>query len=242
MHQLTLAAPRANALEPGLLDAMRRTLDTVEAKEPTALILRAGKNFCSGGDIVRFHEAVRGGRGRDYAETVVPALQDIVHRLVALPAPVALAGRGAITGGGAGFLFAADLAVLHPGAFVQPYYARVGFAPDGGWTALLPQRVAPAAALNWIMSDTRMDAAALQAMGLAAAVDDEPETAIHDLLTARNLGTLAAAKTLIWTQARLAELRRALAAEALAFRRRIEAPDTMAGMEQFLTGLRAAHV
>jgi len=35
-----------------------------------------------------------------------------------------------MTGGGAGFLFAADLAVLAPDAFVQPYYTRMGFAPS----------------------------------------------------------------------------------------------------------------
>ncbi len=32
-------------------------------------------------------------------------------------------------------MLAADMILMDAAAFIQPYYARMGFAPDGGWTA-----------------------------------------------------------------------------------------------------------
>ncbi|WP_299934876.1 enoyl-CoA hydratase/isomerase family protein [uncultured Pelagimonas sp.] len=231
---LELAAPRANALEPVFLDEIRARLDEIETVSPQTLTIRAGRNFCSGGDVARFAAAVKAGQGRDYARQVVPKLQEIVLRLVTLPSVVAVAARGAITGGGAGFLFAADCAVVHPNAFVQPYYAQVGFAPDGGWTALLAERIGAAQALNWIISDRRLEAEKLCDFGLANAVSQEPEQELQKLLQGGNSETFRAAKRLIWDTARLALLERRLAAETGAFLERIDASDTREGMAKFL--------
>ncbi len=232
--ELQLNAPRANALEPVFLDEIRARLDAIETVSPQTLTIRGGRNFCSGGDVARFAEAVQAGQGRDYARQVVPKLQEIVLRLVALPSVVAVAARGAITGGGAGFLFAADCAVVHPNAFVQPYYAQVGFAPDGGWTAFLAERVGAAQALNWIISDCRLGAEKLCDLGLASAVSQAPEQELQKLLQGGNSETFRAAKRLIWDTVRLEALERRLAAETDVFLERIDAPDTREGMAKFL--------
>lgn len=233
--RLRLAAPRANALEPGLLLALSEALDAAEkGRADVILLASAGRNFCSGGDVARFAEEVAAGRGVCYANKVVPLLQEIVLRLLSMPRLVALAGKGAITGGGAGLLFASDLAVLSPDAFVQPWYTVVGFAPDGGWTAILPERIGAGAAAGLQLTNRRLDAAAAQAMGLAAAVDADPEARALALLSDVNIDSAKATKRLIWDRARLRLVEARLKAETTAFRARIAQPDTVAGMARFL--------
>ncbi|MDW4499205.1 enoyl-CoA hydratase/isomerase family protein [Sulfitobacter sp. D35] len=233
--RMTLDAPRANALTPELLDAIRQALDAVETADPDTLIIAGGKNFCSGGDVARFLEAAEDGKALSYAQTVVPALQDIVLRLVSLPGTVAVAARGAITGGGAGFLFASDCAVVAPNTFLQPYYGRVGFAPDGGWIALLPGRIGAARANAWIATDARYRAGRLEEIGLCNAVASDPEYTVDRLYENICTGTRRAAKALFWTAEKRAALERSLAAETSAFLDRIDTPMVRARMKAFVT-------
>jgi len=232
--RLTLAAPRANALTPELLDALRAALDEAERAAPGTLLLAGGSNFCSGGDVARFLQAAEACEARAYARKVVPVLQEVVLRLYRLPATVAVAARGAITGGGAGLLFAADCAVLAPDAFVQPYYGRMGFAPDGGWTALLPDRIGRSRAGAWVATDRRFAAEDLVRLGLADAVAAEPETAMAEMLARTSPETRITTKALLRGEHVLAALEAALAAETAAFLERIEAPDVSARMAAFV--------
>lgn len=233
--RIRLSAPRANALEPGLLADLMHALDAAEKGRADVLLLTsAGRHFCSGGDVARFAEAVAAGRGVAYANQVVPLLQQIVLRLLSMPRIVGVAGKGAITGGGAGLFFAADLAVLSPDAFVQPYYSRVGFAPDGGWTAVLPERIGAAAAATWQLRNERVGAGKAHEMGLAVAVDDDPERHLLALLSDINIEAAKATKRLLWDAARLKTVEARLKAETAAFRARITQPDTVAGMARFL--------
>lgn len=231
---LRLNAPRANALEPGILREIGAALDTVDREAPAALLIAGGANFCSGGDVAGFLAAAREGRAQAYADEVVPRLHDILLRLVGMPRVVATAARGAITGGGAGFLFSADLAMVESTAFVQPYYLRMGFAPDGGWTALLPDLVGAGAASHWLQTDRRADAPELCRLGLAARIDEAPEEAALAVLRETDLGARNAAKALLWDAPRRARARRRLEAEVAAFRARIGEPETRRNMEAFL--------
>ncbi|AKI03341.1 enoyl-CoA hydratase/carnithine racemase (plasmid) [Hoeflea sp. IMCC20628] len=232
--RLTLAAGRANSLEPGLLSDLGSALDWAEAQDAKVILLCGGPNFSSGGDVRAFHVASLSGEAATYANEVVLRLQTIVARLIAMPRLVVVAARGAITGGSAGLLFAADLAVLAPDAFVQPYYAKVGFAPDGGWTALLPERIGAGQALEWLQSDRRLIAPALCEAGLATAISDTPEEMATELAANGEMGSRLAAKGLIWDDARRARINARLAAETAAFLDRIVRPDTALGMSRFL--------
>jgi len=240
--RLTVAATRANALEPCLLRDLHAALDQAEQGSADAILICGGPNFSSGGDVGLFLKADREGRGPDYAREVVGLLQSLVLRLVSMPRLVGVAARGAITGGSAGLLFASDLAVLSPDAFVQPYYAQVGFAPDGGWTALLPERIGAGAALDWLLSDRRADAEALVGLGLARKTSAEPEAAAEALLDHQATDALIAAKRLIWDEARRKAFEARLASELETFIQRIVAPGVRDGMDRFLHGRESAHV
>ncbi|NIQ52921.1 MAG: enoyl-CoA hydratase/isomerase family protein, partial [Gammaproteobacteria bacterium] len=54
------------------------------------------------------------------------------------PVPMVAAVHGVLTGGSLGLVLACDRVVLAAETTIRSWYATVGFAPDGGWTALLP--------------------------------------------------------------------------------------------------------
>jgi 2-(1,2-epoxy-1,2-dihydrophenyl)acetyl-CoA isomerase len=231
VFRLTLCGPRANALEPGILREFHAGLDALDASDADRAVIAGGRNFCSGGDVAAFFRAAN---PEAHADAVVPLLQDALRRMVEMPVIFAVAARGAITGGGAGLLFASDLAVLAPDAFVQPYYAQVGFAPDGGWTALLPERIGAGAAQDWLLSDARASAADLVQAGLAREVHEAPEERAAEMLAGMRIAPALAAKRLIWDGARMAALTARLEAETRAFRALIGRPETREGMARFL--------
>ncbi|WP_297591360.1 enoyl-CoA hydratase/isomerase family protein, partial [Roseibium sp.] len=131
-----------NALVPDLIDELRCSIAEAEQKAPVALVLSGrGPSFSTGGDIGGFLEHATSQRDLAiYADELVSALHEAILDLLRFPAPVLAAVNGPVTGGSVGFMLAADLVALSEGAFVQPYYSEVGFGPDGGWTALLPDR------------------------------------------------------------------------------------------------------
>lgn len=232
--QIRMQAPRANALEPGFLDALHGAFDEVEGSGSQRAVLVAGRNFSTGGDVGRFHEAAQRGEAVSYAEHVVPPLQSLIMRMLEMPVVFAAGVRGATTGGSAGLVFASDLVVAAPDAFMQPYYSVMGFAPDGGWTALLPELVGAGLARSWVMSNRRQQAPDLERLGLVDAVDPEPEERAIALLTELDTGTALATKAVIWNADRRATVKAQLDAEAAAFQSLIGRPETLERMRSFL--------
>ncbi|MCG7493270.1 enoyl-CoA hydratase/isomerase family protein [Thalassobius sp. Cn5-15] len=234
--QITLQAPRANALEPQVLGDLHAALDALQQSGATKALLRtAGRNFSSGGDVAGFYRAAQEGRADVYADQVVPVLQDLVMRIIDMPVLFAAAIRGATTGGSAGLIFASDLVIAAPDAFLQPYYGVMGFAPDGGWTAVLPELIGAGPAQGWLHANLRHEADQLLALGLVQAVDDAAEDRALALLDGTDAGTALATKTMIWTAERRARVRAGLDAETAAFRRLITRQQTLARMTSFLT-------
>lgn len=230
--RITLQAPRANALEPDLLAALHWALDAVEQSGVQKVSITGGRNFSTGGDVARFFNAACTGTAAAYSEQVVPVLQSLILRMVEMPVVFATAIRGAATGGSAGLLFAADLATAAPKAFVQPYYGVMGFAPDGGWAALLPRLIGHGPARSWLLANQRQGAQDLMRLGLVQAVDEEPEAAARTLLSAVDTGTALATKSIMWSAKQ--QIRADLDAETAAFRQLITRPETLNHMRAFL--------
>ena len=244
--RLALANPqRANSLEADLLGQLVEELDHVADDPPHTLILCGqGRHFSTGGDVARFAAEVAAGNGRAYAQATVGALHRAILALLGLPCPVIAQLRGATTGGALGLPLAADLVVMRQNAFIQPYYAVVGFAPDGGWTALLAERIGTARALDIQFLNRRIVAEEALALGLVSAVaaDDAAvaETTQRWLATIRAhaAGTLTATRRLVWDEARRAAVAARLDAERAAFVERVETQETRERMARFLAGLR----
>ena len=164
---LTLNRPqRHNALVPELLDGLRDALARCREDMPAALVLRAeGRSFSSGGDVGAFFDVHRGER-RAYAKQLVGALNGVMLDLLRLPVPTVAEVHGMVTGGSLGLVLACDIVVAGPRAHFAPWYTAVGFSPDGGWTALMPERIGRARALDVQLTNRRIEASEAHAWGL----------------------------------------------------------------------------
>jgi 2-(1,2-epoxy-1,2-dihydrophenyl)acetyl-CoA isomerase len=246
--RLTLARPdRANSLDQALLTDLVAALDALSADPPEVLILSGeGRHFSTGGDIARFAAEVEAGNGVAYAQAIVGTLHEAILRLLSLPCPVIAELRGATTGGALGLVLAADLVVMREDAFIQPFYAVVGFGPDGGWTALLPDRIGTARALGVQLLNRRIGATDALQLGIATALaaSDAELAATTDewlaTLAGHVGGTLTATRRLIWDEARLGLVRARLDAERETFVQRIQETETRSGMAAFLASLRGS--
>lgn len=241
LHLVLDRPGRGNALTPDLLEACLAGLEN--AKEARAVVVTgAGRAFSSGGDVGEFH-ARAGDRKEllDYADRVVGTLNRVILTLRGMPCPVIAAVNGPVTGGSVGLMLAADTIVMARRAFIQPYYARMGFAPDGGWTALMPERIGRARTARWLALDERIDADTALEIGLADTVveDDALETAVSDLLAriapfdASLAGT---ARHLLDTQIAGPDIAGRLDNEKREFLDRIAREDTIRRMNAFLAG------
>lgn len=234
---------RHNALVPELLSELREALAGVAADEDVrAVLLRAeGRSFSTGGDLAGFAEhADDPDAVAAYAHGLVGELNAAVLDLLALPVPVVVALTGPVTGGSLGLVAAADVVVAGASSWLQPYYAQVGFAPDGGWTALLPRLVGRARVADVLVRDRRVDAAEAQRWGLVSEVvaDAEVEArarAAAEDVAAMQPGALAHARRLLAGERE--EIAAALEAERQAFCAQIRTAEARDGLRAFLAGL-----
>ncbi|ADZ71973.1 enoyl-CoA hydratase/isomerase family protein [Polymorphum gilvum] len=241
---LTLArTDRHNALVPELVDALRARLAEAVATEPVALVLAsAARSFSTGGDIAGF--LAHAGTAEEllaYSRRLVSGLHAAILELLRFPAPVVAAVNGPLTGGSLGLVLAADLVAMSRSAFLQPYYVEMGFAPDGGWTALLPERVGVSAALAIQLLNRRIDADEAHALGLATQVV-EPDglgSAVDAWMAAlrtKDRRALAATRSGVWDAPRLALVAARLDRERDRFLDLVGHPDTVARMRRFSGG------
>ena len=236
---VTLNRPhRGNSLTEPLLTSLLATLCPDRLADVDTVILSgAGGAFSTGGDVSEFH-----ARSSDtdtlgeYAATLVGLLNENLLRLHDLRCAVIADINGLVTGGSLGFVLIADHVVMSETAFIQPYYARMGFAPDGGWTALLPTRIGAGQARNWLVRDRRVAAGEARELGLANQLytpDQRTRTLRHAVADLAGLD-----REVIRTSRRLITpaktLETALEAEREAFLRHITRPETRERMTAFL--------
>lgn len=234
--RLTLNRPeRHNSLVPALLDSLNTDLERIAGdREIRAVVLQAsGRSFSTGGDVAGFHAVPRGQR-RAYAEGLVGSLNRAILALLHLPVPVIGRIHGAVTGGSLGLLLACDLAAITPQAFIQPYYAQVGFSPDGGWTAMLPARISAQRAREIQLLNQRVPAQEALHLGLvtacveAAMLDATIEGWLEKLKTMQP-ASIASTKALL-----AADCAAGLEAELRNFLELIDGEEAEVGMTRFL--------
>lgn len=237
---VTLNRPaRHNALVPDLLSALNEALDGLADADLVAVVLAgSGRSFSTGGDVAAFAGLPRGAR-RAYASGLVGALNAAILRLLDLPCPVVCRLHGPVTGGSCGLVFASDLVAMSPRAFLQPYYVDVGFAPDGGWTALLPERIGTARAGAIQLLNRRVGAEEALGLGLAQAVEaeDRLDAVIGgwlDQLRGKVATSLRATRALLMPPHRRGAIADGLECERERFLALIETDETEAGMARFL--------
>lgn len=231
---------RSNALIPDLLEAFREKMALAAAENPRALVVSAkGRAFSTGGDIAGFLDHAESLDAlRAYSDRLVGLLNTVTLDLLAFPAPVLCTVQGAVTGGSAAFLLASDIVLMSEDAFLQPYYVDVGFAPDGGWTAMLPERIGVARALEIQLRNRRVFANELKSLGVAA--ETVPAGSLEEALAleleglgAKEAESLRATRELVRDAARQREIAVRLDAEKARFLELVARPETAERMKRF---------
>uniref|UniRef100_UPI0025DC88D4 3-hydroxyisobutyryl-CoA hydrolase n=1 Tax=uncultured Aureimonas sp. TaxID=1604662 RepID=UPI0025DC88D4 len=138
---IRLNRPKAlNALDLGMIRAMRRALDAFLDDPAVALVLLEGtgdRAFCAGGDI---RAVVASGRAADgVAESFWREEYELLSRLANARKPIVALADGIVMGGGAGLV----MHLRHRVATERVRFAMpevgIGFLPDVGATYVLPR-------------------------------------------------------------------------------------------------------
>lgn len=236
---ITLArAERHNSLVPDLLEDFLAGFRSLDAHPVVRCVVLAaeGTTFSTGGDIKAIREAPD---RRGYASRLVGLLNEVVLEVSYASTPVVAAVHGMVTGGSLGFLLGADLVVMASEATIRPWYATVGFAADGGWTAVLPSLIGRRRALATLLTDAVVTADEALAWGLADRVVPAQavlETAVRVAgeISGGKAGALAAARRLVRRPREAVAA--ALEAERGAFVELVVGEEATSGMDAFLEG------
>jgi enoyl-CoA hydratase/carnithine racemase len=165
---LTLNRPgRHNSLVPELLTDLLSALHNLQSDPHIrAVVLQAnGRSFSTGGDLQGFYDHL--GTIDAYAHEIVGLLNQAILAMVDLPVPVVAAVHGLVTGGSLGLVLASDIVLVAPEASFTPYYSLVGFSPDGGWTAWLPQIIGTRRTAQVLLQNDTIHAEQAVTWGLA---------------------------------------------------------------------------
>jgi enoyl-CoA hydratase/carnithine racemase len=201
---LTLNRPeRHNSLVPELLTGLLAALDDLRDRtELRAVVLQAnGRSFSTGGDMRAFYDHLP--NIKTYADELVGLLNRAILSLIALPLPIVAAVHGTVTGGSLGLVLACDIVLVTPEATFTPYYSTVGYSPDGGWTALLPDLIGRGRTAAVLMTNRTISAEEAVAWGIAhrlvasEGLQTEARALAH-AMAEQAAGSMRRAKRLLW--------------------------------------------
>lgn len=162
----------------------------------------AGSNFCAGGDVREF--ASKGEALGDFLKEVTSYLQIAVGALIRLDAVVVTEVQGyAAGGGGLGLVCASDIVVAGASAKFMTGATRVGMAPDGGASVILPRLIGLRRAADLFLTNRIVEADEALSIGLVTqvAADEDLAEAVRRKAQSVARGApkaLAATKRLLW--------------------------------------------
>lgn len=240
---LTLSRPeRLNAFDEMTIATLAAAVGTLSSDPSVRAIVLTGdgRAFCAGLDVVyAAREISTQSTPLDgLMRRVINHLHTTISELRRAPKPVLTVVNGVAAGAGVGLALAGDLVVASEGASFSLAYSRMGLAPDGGATWVLPRLVGEKRALALLMTSEVLTAVQAKNIGLVTHVFPDDELQAEARRLARDLAAgptqaLALCKSLI-----LDSLREGLETQMEAERRAIMATfrsgDFMEGISAFL--------
>ncbi|MDJ0924229.1 MAG: enoyl-CoA hydratase/isomerase family protein [Acidimicrobiia bacterium] len=235
---LTLNRPeRHNSLVPELLTGLLDGFGEV-AGDPSvqAVVLSAaGRSFSTGGDVRGFFAS--GDDLESYALETVGLLNEVMLAMIRMPQPIVAAVHGIVTGGSLGLLLASDVVLIAPEVTIAPWYAVVGFSPDGGWTALLPGLIGEKRTATLLLANQQISAAEAVDWGIASEIViageiQERAATVAAEIAAMKPGAVARIKRQLHPDPEAVAV--ALEAERSAFVEQIITAEARTGMAEFL--------
>jgi enoyl-CoA hydratase/carnithine racemase len=170
---ITLNRPeKLNAWTPTMMSEMVQAMDAAVADTKTGAIVvtGSGRAFCAGADVDAVFKT--GSQERDAGTTApaAPAATNWVKYLRALPKPTIAAVNGAAVGIGVTQVLPMDIRICSEEARFGMFFVRMGLVPELASSALLPQMVGQARALEWCLTGRMIGAVEAKTAGLVSDV------------------------------------------------------------------------
>jgi enoyl-CoA hydratase/carnithine racemase len=172
---ITINRPEArNAIDPDVHRLMIETWadfrddDSVDV----AILTGAGDEaFCAGADLKTYIPPIMtDAKPHDIREIAELGLNGFTRGMHRITKPIIGAVNGWALAGGLETALACDIRIASEEAFFACAYGRIGASPDGGMTYFLPRVVGPSRALELLLEDPNLDAAAALEEGLVRKV------------------------------------------------------------------------
>jgi len=165
VHELRLARPPVNALDPKLCAALAGAIDDALARGARGLVLSGGPKVFSAGLDVPFLVGLGGDRAG--LRAAWDAFFQVARALAALPVPVAAALAGHAPAGGCVLALCCDYRVMAHGPFtIGLNETQVGLVAPDGIQHLMRRVVGPRAAERLLVAGELVQAEQALAMGL----------------------------------------------------------------------------
>lgn len=201
------------------------------------VVTGAGRAFSSGADLKAGFDVTPEGHP-DVGAALRERYHPIITGLRRMPKPVLAAVNGPAVGIGCSLALACDLVVARESSYFLLAFVNLGLVPDGGSSALVPERAGFARAAEMALLGERVDARTALEWGLVNRVtaDDGLDAAVDELaarLAAGPTGAYAGAKAQLnaW---RFAGLEAQLELEAGLQERAAASGDFREGVQAFL--------
>jgi cyclohexa-1,5-dienecarbonyl-CoA hydratase len=168
--RLRLSQPKANLIDAPMIaaldDALAEYLDN--ANIAAVLLDAEGPHFSFGASVEEHMPA--------HCAAMLRAIHRLIVRLVESPVPVLVAVRGQCLGGGLEVALAGHLVFVAGDAVLGQPEMKLGvFAPAA--SCLLPELIAPARAIDLLLSGRNITGTEAAAVGMACEASSDPERA-----------------------------------------------------------------
>ena len=239
VHELQLARPPVNALDPALCAALARAIDAAVAAGARGLVLSGGpKVFSAGLDVPHL---VSLGADRDALASAWEAFFAAARALAQSPVPVVAAIAGHAPAGGCVLALCCDYRVMASGPFqIGLNETQVGLVAPEGIQHLLRRVVGAYRAERLLVAGELVDAERALAMGLVDELVEVDNVANRARVWLEALLALPRQPMLETRRIARVDLVEALEPERIGLSRFIEAwyaPDTQAGLHALLARL-----
>ena len=171
---ITLTRPeKLNAWTPRMMVEMRHAMDDCVADPAIAAIVvtGAGRAFCAGADVGDvFKKRADAGDGARDTAAEESGSANWVDYLRTLPKPTIAAVNGTAVGIGVTQILPMDIRIASENAKFGMFFVKMGLVPELASSALLPQMVGTARAIEWCLTGRMIPAAELREAGLVSEV------------------------------------------------------------------------
>ena len=189
---LTMNRPeRLNALTRDMMQALLARLSSCAINDAVGCVVLtgAGGAFCSGGDVRAQAKVAAEGTVEtpEQRTDLLRASMEASRLLHDMPKPTIAMLNGVAAGAGLSLALACDLRIAGRSARMTTAFAKVGLSGDYGGTWFLTQLVGTAKARELYFLSEVLDAAQIEALGLANKIVPDTELAAETMALAEKL-------------------------------------------------------